>query len=862
MQKRHIAGQLLRLLALCLWTAPLWAQGYLVHSPPKEVYAGEPVTIVARVEGNLAPVYRALVFYRPAGGSSFFELQMEEDQDGYRAEIPAFGVTTAGVDYLIIIQFTDRSVLAFPEVDPYNVPMFLPARQRAPAIEERAPKRRRTEDGLPSNAVILSPEDGDVVAASEVIIAISLFNVPDVDLKSVRLEIDGQKVNRFDELSADLITYRPRSIRSGEHSILLRMKNASGQSYDELQWGFSVVKTIEQSSKVFTTNGNVTATTSSDEIRGISQNIQNLRANFNMTYDWLRIAGQAYMTSLEDPSRQRRNRINIGMLTPHLDLRIGDVNPSFSEFGLHGKQVRGAETDLKLRYVNLHLVVGELERAIEGFISETPDTMAESLSYRRYGYSYRRNVLALRPYFGSGRHFQLGLSLIKALDDTLSVARQIPGAPSGPNIDYALAGINKPQDNLIFGGDLTLAFDKRRLVWQNDFAVSFLNRDISEGAITLEQLDTYFPGDTLQDNTITMGGLSYSLDDFPIDPSELSRYFIINGNISPILPITPDTSGHIGINQIWNMPSTALRSAVLLNYLHNFVVLKYSRIGPEFHSLANPFMRNDVQNIHLSDKIRLFGNKLYITVGYQQLSDNLAQNKTATITTNSLYASILINPGEGVPSISFDTRHYSRFNDISGLDTSYFYDPLDATVVDSFAVRDRRENVLTIRQNVTVSHTVRLGQSRHFLSFRYGTSERSDQIKERPEDHRFNAISTQMMRFGLNSMFAIPLNINFDFSKNENESSLSDQPYEYLSMGLRAQYGFLRGNLESILGYRNTQASGSAEYQQNQIYGELRLKLWRLHRLSGRISYVHIDDKISQQIYNDLSFRASYSFIF
>ena len=310
------------------------------------------------------------------------------------------------------------------------------------------------------------------------------------------------------------------------------------------------------------------------------------------------------------------------------------------------------------------------------------------------------------------------------------------------------------------------------------------------------------------------------------------------------------------------MPSTALRSAVLLNYLHNFLVLKYSRVGPEFHSLANPFMRNDIQNIHLSDKIRLFGSKLYITVGYQQLSDNLANNKSATTTTNSLYASILINPGEGVPSISFDTRHYSRFNDISGLDTSYFYNPLDATVVDSFSVSDRRENVLTIRQNVTVSQTVRLGQSRHFLSFRYGTSERSDQVNERPEDYRFNTISTRMMRVGLNSMFAIPLNINFDFSQNENNSSLMDKPYEYQAIGLRAQYGFLRGNLKTSLGYRSTRASGSAEYQQNHVYGELHLKIWRIHRLGGRISYSHIDDQISQQVYQDLSFRASYSLIF
>jgi len=96
-----------------------------------------------------------------------------------------------------------------------------------------------------------------------------------------------------------------------------------------------------------------------------------------------------------------------------------------------------------------------------------------------------------------------------------------------------MGGVNSPQDNIVIGTDLLLAFDQKRFVWKTDAAFSYLNRDITGGALTLEDMDTFLPGDTLQNDTISLGDMNIPLEGFP-DPGDFTRIFIINENISPL----------------------------------------------------------------------------------------------------------------------------------------------------------------------------------------------------------------------------------------------------------------------------------------------------------------------------------------
>ncbi|MDO9548421.1 MAG: hypothetical protein Q7J65_05615, partial [Candidatus Marinimicrobia bacterium] len=714
-------------LLLIVFTGILFGQAKVLHSPPRNIRANSPITIEALIEGNVVETERVRLFYRVSGHDSYVEEDLNEYMGVYSGSIPADYVTPEGVEYLIIAEMADGKMAAFPEVDPYNIPMFLAVRKAAETMG-KAPTVSSTDiqGGIRSDIIILSPEEGAVVAAEEVILAFSLFNVIDFDINSIKLTLDGVSVIKQTEITEDVIMYRPKNIKPGLHTARLNMSNQFGDPYETEIINFTVVKTIEEAKRVLKYTGRVSAEANSEQVREVRQNINSIRANASGSYDWLSFNAKAFISSEEDPTKQPRNRLSLGLKTYIFDLSVGDVNPQFSELSLQGKRVRGVEANLKLKYFNTHIVYGQSERAIEGTISSTPDTLEDGvLQYTRSGYTYDRNLLAVRPYFGSGKNFQLGFSLFKARADTLSVKKEYDGITETPDRSIVMGGVNKPKDNIVLGTDLLLAFDQKRFVWKTDAAFSYLNRDITGGAMTLEKMDTFLPGDSLQNDTITLGDMNIPLSGFP-DPGDFTRIFIINQNISPLMPIVPDTNGQIGMKEFLNMPSTAFKTVLKLNYFNNFFVVGYQRVGPEFTSLGNPYMRTDVQGFNISDKIRLFSNRLFVTLAYDQKRDNLLENKNSTMMTTAVTAGVALYPGEGLPNINFNTQSYGRQKDLDILDVKYDTSFTELGAVDSIRINDPRESNVTTRQDFRITHIVKIGDIKNTLNITYANSERND----------------------------------------------------------------------------------------------------------------------------------------
>ncbi len=824
--------------------------------------AGKPVTIEAIIEGNLEQVREVKILFRPAGQDTYIEEEMYEYMGIYQYHIPAEYVKEVGLEYLIIAEMQGGGMAAFPEVDPYDVPIFLSAKKSSGAQPQvtQEQKQEQVQGGIPSNAIILSPEEGEIVAANELVIAVSLFNTPEVNLNSVKLSLDGQSILKVTDISEDLIVARPKNVLPGLHTVKLRMQNKFGDPYAPLIWNFTVVKTVAETQRMLNYSGRIDAKTNSEQIRGVTQNIHHVRAFARGAYDWLRFDSRAFVTSQEDPERQPRNRFRAGIQTSYFDLNLGDVNPRFNEFALNGKRVRGLEARLKLRYFNLHFITGETERKITGNISLIPDTTSEGmLEYQRSGYTYKRDIFAIRPYFGSGEHFQLGFSVLKAIDDTLSVERSIGGVADQDNVFIRLN--EKPQDNIVVGSDMTIAIDNKRIVWQNDFELSYLNRDISEGAMSLKRLDTFFPGDSLQDSTLSLGGaFEIPLSNIPFDPKDFANIFVLNENISPLLPVVPDTNGVIGIREILNMPSTAFRSQFKLNYFNNYLVVRYNRIGPEFFSLGNPYLQNDIQGFNISDRIRLFKNKIFLTINYDERRDNLNQSKDATTTKSNFKAGFSLYPGEGLPTVNLNTMQYSRRNDLAALDTTFYLDAAGA--VDSFSVRDNRESNMTMMQSVSLSHQLEFSNIKNNLNINYTTAERSDRIDDRIQGFQFNAMTSSALSVAVNSEFGFPLKTTFRFSSNTNKSSLTEEPYEFTSLTGQGRYNFLDNNLSTYLGYNFIQGKGQAKFTKNKIFAGGYFNFLEQHRISGRFSYTLLDDIDNDQKFNDYHAYFVYSFMF
>ena len=837
-----------------------FGQAKILHSPPREVYTNTPILIESIIEGNRVGVQRVRIFFRETGQSAFIEGDMSEYMGVYKAMIPAEYVKENGVEYLIVAEFTDGSMCAYPETDPYNVPMFLTVRRKTDTSGNTLSANLDAQGGIPSNAIVLSPEEGEIVPAEEVLVAVSLFTAPDVALQSILVELDGKNITREAEISEDLISVRPKNMTPGIHTVKMVMNNRLGDPFSPIVVHFTVVRGVEEAQRFLDVSSRITAETNSEQVRGIRQNISQIRGDLSGQFDWLQFNAQVMQTSLEDPTKQPKNRLSASLTSSFLDLRFGDVNPRFSEFGLNGKRVRGIEANLKLKYFNFHLVTGETERVIPGTISGIPDTSIDGLEeYSRTGYTYSRKLWAFRPYFGSGKHFQFGLSFLKALDDTLSVKKNYGGIRDGSGVNINMTGSNKPQDNIALGTDLLLSFDNRRFVWKTDFAVSYANRNITGGPLDNEELDTFAPGDTIRDSTLTFQGKDIALKDIPFDLDDIGWLFIINRNIKPFFPIDLDTTGVVGLYSFLNMPSSAFKTFLTLNYFNNYFTFKYQRVGPEFVSLGNPYQRTDVQGFQVGDKIRLFGNRLFVTLNFEQLRDNLNKDKSGTTTTTTFSAGISLYPGEGLPTINFNTMQYSRKNDIETIDTTFYYNLTTPTLIDSFKLRDKRESNMTMRQDITISHLIEFGGVKHNINLSYANSDRSDLVSGRVAGFQFNSMSTSMISFGINSTFKFPLKTYLKISTNKNESGLASKPYQFLSLATQGQYDFLNGQISVLGGYNLMNGSGLVDFSQHNIYIGAYYRIFKIHMLRGRVNETLISDRLSDERFNDLSFSLSYS---
>ncbi|MBO8130139.1 MAG: hypothetical protein H0Z29_01330 [Candidatus Marinimicrobia bacterium] len=826
--------------------ATIFGQYKIYHTPPSEVYEGEPIKIEAILEPPDIQISSATLYYRIAGSDSYNETNLVYENGVFKGTIPGGFVTPQGVEYLIIIESSDGAILAYPEVDPYNVPIFLSVLEKNEMIESRqveATESSSSDEGVESGALILSPEEGSVIAPGELLIAVSLFNVSDVDLNSIRIFIDGLNITKAAEKTEDMILCRPTGVRPGIHSVRIEMKNINGESFKPLIWGFTMARSKEEAEKLIKYSGRIESNVLSEQIRGIKQDIQSIRVIGDVNYDWLKFRSLVFLTSQESPNRQPKNRYLAVINTPFVDLNFGDVTPRMNELGLNGKRIRGFEGNLKLKYINLQLIIGESERAIKG------DIKLDSINsiYKRTGYTFKRNVFAIRPYFGSGRRFQLGLSVIKAKDDTLSVKKFL-GSTTLAFDKIEMAG-DMPEDNIVVGTDLTLTFDNRRVVFRTEGAFSMLNTNIYDGVLTKAKLDTFLADDSLMDGKI---GDYFELSTIPIEPEDIKDIFIINQNQRPLLPIIPDTSGNIGLKQILDMPSTAFKSKLKLNYLNNYIIFEYRRIGPHFYSLANPYMRNNIQGYTISDKIRLFNGRLFLNLLFDQRRDNLSQENRATNTISLFSAGFSIYPGEGLPQINFSTRQNSRANDITTFDT--------VSTGRGDTLYDYREDNVTITQSFSISHKLQLGGLTNQIRFIYNNSDRVDRIEDRLPGYRFSSLNSDMYRISLNTQYAFPMRTYISFSKNTSKSGLSKKPNEFSSIDLRAIYDVSNMGSNVYAGYKYINATGGISFNQSTIYIGGDIIIFSNHRIRGMLKYDNLNDP--ENTYNDLSFNIGYTFTF
>ncbi len=798
----------------------LQSEGELIHIAPHEAVEGSSLTLEAIFTGDLNDIQSAKILYRLAGQVGYLEAEMGIGDIKLTGDLPGEIIGAPGIEYVIVVSLKNGGLVAFPvSSDPLSDPQFV-----AVSEESLSNTSRRGDDQNFGEMIILTPDPGTIMPFGEpMIVAVSLFNLDNVDINSVRVTFDNANVTAYSLITTDLITYKPDALSAGKHTIFIEVSNIYGVRLSSTSWSFNVQSQAQQIFDM-SVNGNLNVSHRADLINislanvdsviagdtvsvptytPTSQSVSRVDFSTNVNFDWAKVKLFANLTSKEDPSLQPQNRYGIKIRTSWLKYAYGDETPMMNRLALWGKRVRGHNIDARFKYFNLHVVSGQTARAITGKASF--DTTGSE--WRRSGYSFERGLFAIRPSFGSGKNFQMGMFYVHTRDSINSVPLRPDGwdastfsreiiTDDGPlvvgfgddsytingesrDIQYFLSG-NNPEDNIVVGSDIKLALDNHRFVLEGSAAFSLYNRNIIDGALTRADLDTYgLLSDSTADDTLGTGsidlplatlddaisglGLNFLLTDGKFDPQNLADYFILNENLT--LPIDLDnfTNG----NTLKSLTTLALHFAAKMNYYGNFINVDYHHVGPGYKALGSPVLRLDGKGWNgwrITDKVRMLNNMLYLNLGWELYKNNtISQDleKDPRLVQNAFSGGITLNPGRGLPTVTTNMKYFTRNNNVN--DTTHTRQIVGNDT--SIIILDERELNESLSSNVSITYLVKTGPLSNTVSFNMMRSNMDNIVIGREGLLR----ASNLYGLNLKSDWMIPLTTTLSIRNNRNQ---------------------------------------------------------------------------------------------
>ncbi len=594
-----------------------------------------PLTIRAELQhGELFE--RVHFVYRTFGESEWTPVEMQLRGNTATIALPFEAVQPVYIDYYIVLTYRSGTLEAYPlndSPDPFV---------RTPSKTLQLPVRQKEED---LQAVFLSPEQNSTFESSDVLISVSLLRTDSVVVRRVtQIILDGSDVSKYAVLTGDILVYVPDNhglrLKPGRHKVTVLLFSREGKLHRQVSTYFNVVgdgKSEEATAETFVSNGTFDLEIRNERVNNISTWYKRGGMRFTGSLgDW-RINSNLFLTSDEQPYRQPQNRYYIALESQWLAVGYGDSYPMFPNLILNGKRVRGLNSSVHLGVFNLDMALGKTVQDIEGALlkviplsnlgtEQAADPNAayariDSLTWGKYSYgTYARDLFAIRPSFGSGETYQIGLTWLKAKDD--------PGS-----IRFG----TRPQENLVVGIDAISKFDKNRIEFAGQAAFSAYNSDISSGNFTDAYIDSVYKKDA---STIK-------------DARDILKNFItVNDNLRPL--------------SFKKLSTVAYDLSITLNYFDNTFKAAYISRGSDYNSFGQTFLRNDVAGINLLDRLRLPAQNLFITLGYEQLRDNTSDSKPTTTRFTTLNAALNYDPHPNLPSFTAGWTRYLNVNDASG----------------------------------------------------------------------------------------------------------------------------------------------------------------------------------------------------
>ncbi len=706
-----------------------------------EARENQPLTVSAELI-QTSGLAKIILAYRSFGQSEYKQREMILSGASAKAIIPASDVVQPYIEYYLILEFENGKM----ETYPFGVP------QQSNALQVSVTANNSI--GADKGILILSPEEGGQIEKGQLFVSISLLKAPsNIDRAASKIFIDNADFSSHIIITEDLILLYPeqfsKSIGNGNHSLTIELYDSSSSLIYKRTTTFEVIEP-NTNFPLAEVNGVRYGVSVQYEARNESFDTVNTMynrglINFNASYNDWKINGQLYLTNEEHYYLQPQDRYSLSIESSWLQLNLGDTYPSYPSLIMNGKRVRGVSGSVTLGDFNLQTSYGQITRSIEGQIIQIyqpdnapvgPDVIPymDSLRAEISPGSYSRNIFAIRPSYGNGKNFQFGVSYLHSVDDKNSAQFAVD-----------------PQENVVLGSDLMLGFDDRNILFTAQAALSISNDDITTGTFSNSQIDSLFgPGKPL-------GG---SAGDIKLLTRLLSRFITVNQFLKPI--------------ELNNLSTFASEAALDLNYFDNNFTVRYLYRGNDFQSFGQSYLQTDVQGFNFLDRVRFLENRLFVTMGFENLNDNLQKTKFSTTDYQTINFAATYYPQLNLPHFNIGYSRYYNYNDLSTSDPD--------SVKRSLAVND-----ITNRYSAQIGYDFNMVIKQHAdVSFIY--SKRNDN-----SIYNYNAENTSVI-LSVSSEWNNSLNTSLSASVNQSNTGYS--VFNYTSVTAAGSYLLLSNQLE------------------------------------------------------------------
>jgi hypothetical protein len=674
----------------------------------------KPLTVSAELMQS-SKIQRVTLSYRLFGQSEFRSYEMQMFRDSAIVEIPAADVLPPFLE--LFVTATDMNGMT--ETFPYDAPEIQPVRIMVSIASQY-------------EVIILSPDEGEQITEGESYISVSFVYADEkTDRSKTKILLNGIDLSDKAMFFDDLLIVPPDAIPSG---LLRGGVNLAVQTFDNegrpltsLRRGFNVIseEEAEEIRTSFTAFGNAQAELRQENIKGVVRSYRRLDARAQASYlEFLRANASITLTSEEKPENQPQNRMFFGADARYVRFGIGDAYPRFPSTIMDGRRIRGYTFDLLLGGFNLNVANGEIIRRVE--MNSIPQTL-------------RRTMSVVRPSFGKGENFQWGFTYLTSKDD----------------FDATQPITVRPQENVVFGSDMLIGIDNRRIEFTAQTALSLNNVDISRPEFNSDSIDA----------AVARGTFDRDDADQLKKILPIARNLItVNENLVPVNPI--------------GMTSLVYETAVSFNYFGNFLKASYIFHGKDYTSTGATAIRRDISGYNITDRLRLLENRLFLTGSFEELKNNTSGFEITTTTYRTINSSISYYPARDFPNMTVGYGQNRNSNPI---------DPFDSVgVAQQIALRAVDEHTQRYFLQTSYDFTK---WGRHNVSLNVDVSSKDDRTPKQQDVSTLNTIVLISTAHDLRLESSLGLSVSsLKFPQADSLGAITQGTLGYQTVSLTGRY--------------------------------------------------------------------------